>query len=127
MAYKLVAFDGHPVLKLSTGKATLPGAKQVWRRVEAGRLAGDLVTLVDESPMGGAEPLLQPVMKAGARLGQDTLDMARARASAQRAGLAPEHHLLAAQPYPVKLSAQLVALRDELTRELQSHGNPASR
>jgi nicotinate phosphoribosyltransferase len=127
MAYKLVAFDGHPVLKLSTGKATLPGAKQVWRRVEAGSIAGDLVTLVDESPIGGAEPLLQPVMKAGARLGQDTLDMARARASAQRAALAPEHHLLDAQPYPVELSAQLVALRDQLTRELQSHGNPASR
>ncbi len=29
--YKLVAFGDRPVLKLSTGKATLPGAKQVWR------------------------------------------------------------------------------------------------
>lgn len=120
MAYKLVAFDGRPVLKLSAGKATLPGAKQVWRRVEAGRLAGDLVALVDEPPPDGAEGLLQPVMKDGARLGHDTLAAARARALAQRAALAPEQRLLDAQPYPVESSAQLVALRDVLTGKLQA-------
>lgn len=118
MAYKLVAFDGRPVLKLSAGKATLPGAKQVWRRVEAGRLAGDLVTLVDEPPTEGAQPLLQPVMKDGARLGQDSLAAARARAAAQRAALAPEQRRLDAQPYPVELSVRLITLRDTLTREL---------
>ena len=32
MAYKLVELDGRPVLKLSAGRATLPGRKQVWRR-----------------------------------------------------------------------------------------------
>jgi hypothetical protein len=30
-AYKLVQFGGRPVMKLSAGKATLPGAKQVYR------------------------------------------------------------------------------------------------
>ena len=30
-AYKLVAYDGRPVLKLSAGKMTMPGAKQVHR------------------------------------------------------------------------------------------------
>ena len=29
--YKLVEFDGRPVLKLSPAKATAPGRKQVWR------------------------------------------------------------------------------------------------
>ena len=29
--YKLVEYDGRPVLKLSPAKATAPGAKQVWR------------------------------------------------------------------------------------------------
>ena len=47
-AYKLVAFDGRPVLKLSAGKATLPGAKQVWRRLDGDRFAGDVVALRDE-------------------------------------------------------------------------------
>ena len=31
LVYKLVEVDGRPVLKLSAGKATLPGRKQVWR------------------------------------------------------------------------------------------------
>ncbi len=30
--YKLVEYDGRPVAKQSTGKASLPGAKQVFRR-----------------------------------------------------------------------------------------------
>src|SRR5262245_8300057 len=30
MAYKLVEFGGRPTMKLSAGKATLPGRKQVW-------------------------------------------------------------------------------------------------
>lgn len=31
-AYKLVEYDGLPVMKLSTGKVTLPGPKQAFRR-----------------------------------------------------------------------------------------------
>src|SRR5262249_43095462 len=58
LVYKLVAFDGRPVLKLSAGKATLPGAKQVWRRSEGARFGGDVVTLAGEDGPPGAEPLL---------------------------------------------------------------------
>ena len=36
MAYKLVQYDGRPVMKLSTGKATLVDQKQVWRRRSTG-------------------------------------------------------------------------------------------
>jgi hypothetical protein len=32
MAYKLALSDGRPVLKLSAGKVTLPGSKQIWHR-----------------------------------------------------------------------------------------------
>ena len=45
--YKIVAFDGRPVLKLSTSKSTLPGSKQVWRRRTDGTFAGDVVALAD--------------------------------------------------------------------------------
>jgi nicotinate phosphoribosyltransferase len=115
MAYKLVAFDGRPVLKLSEGKATLPGAKQVWRTTEHDRFAGDLVMLADEPPPDGAAPLLRPVMRHGLRLFHETLETARARAAEQRARLSPEQRLLDAQPYPVRLSAELASLRDTLT------------
>jgi len=57
--YKLVAVDGRPMAKRSTGKATLPGAKQVWRRP---RFGGDVLALADEAdPAPGAEPLLEEV------------------------------------------------------------------
>ena len=59
MVYKLAAFDGRPVLKLSADKATLPGPKQVWRRIEDGRFAGDVVALADEGPPEGHERRIQ--------------------------------------------------------------------
>ena len=52
LVYKLVELDGHGVMKLSTGKATLPGSKQVWRRPER-PFAGDVVALADEAPPDG--------------------------------------------------------------------------
>jgi nicotinate phosphoribosyltransferase len=63
-AYKLVEYDGNPVMKLSTGKATLPGPKQVYRR--PGRT--DLLARRDEDPPAAAEALLEPVMLHGRRL-----------------------------------------------------------
>jgi nicotinate phosphoribosyltransferase len=63
--YKLVEFDGRPVLKLSPAKATAPGRKQVWRGPSA-----DVLGLRDEAAPGpNHEPLLEPVMRAGRRLG----------------------------------------------------------
>ncbi|HZD79126.1 MAG TPA: nicotinate phosphoribosyltransferase [Actinomycetota bacterium] len=62
--YKLVEYDGRPVLKLSEAKATEPGRKQVYRTAQR-----DLVALRDEPPPPGAEPLLVPVMLEGHRTG----------------------------------------------------------
>jgi nicotinate phosphoribosyltransferase len=62
--YKLVEFDGRPVLKLSPAKATAPGRKQVWRGPSV-----DVIGLRDEAAPGpNHEPLLEPVMRAGRRL-----------------------------------------------------------
>jgi nicotinate phosphoribosyltransferase len=67
MAYKLVQYDGRPVLKLSTGKKTLVGCKQVFRRTDGGRFfIKDSIALRDENVDG--EPLLRAVMKGGERL-----------------------------------------------------------
>jgi len=76
-AYKLVAFGERPVLKLSAGKATLPGAKQVWRRF---RIDEDVLATRDEPGPAGFEPLLVPVMRGGRRIGPpDTIEAARHR------------------------------------------------
>lgn len=81
-AYKLQEYAGRPRRKLSEGKATWPGRKQVWRRFEAdGTIAHDTVGLEEEQPSG--EPLLHPVVRAGRRLKDcPTLIQARAHAAA---------------------------------------------
>jgi len=65
-AYKLVQYDGRPVLKLSSGKKTLVSEKQVFRQKDNNRLAGDTIALRDERLEG--TPLLNCVMKNGERL-----------------------------------------------------------
>ncbi|OLZ59188.1 nicotinate phosphoribosyltransferase [Streptomyces sp. IMTB 2501] len=64
-AYKLVEYDGRPVMKLSSAKVTAPGRKQVFRR--AGR--PDVIALAGEEPPESARPLLHTVMRGGRRTG----------------------------------------------------------
>ncbi|MET8946881.1 nicotinate phosphoribosyltransferase [Streptomyces sp. NPDC004542] len=64
-AYKLVEYDGRPVMKLSSAKVTAPGRKQVFRR--AGR--PDVIALWREGPPDAARPLLRTVMRGGRRTG----------------------------------------------------------
>ena len=112
LVYKLAQLGGRPLLKLSTDKATLPGIKQVWRRLDGrGVLAGDVIGLAGEDLDG--VPLLEPRMRQGVRVaeGPEDLSIIRQRVAEQLAalpaairGLAP-----ADPPYPVEVSP---ALRD---------------
>ncbi|MFJ9811039.1 nicotinate phosphoribosyltransferase [Streptomyces sp. NPDC101158] len=87
MAYKLVEYDGRPVMKLSSAKVTAPGRKQVFR----GPGLHDVVGLANEPPPEGTEPLLHTVMRGGLRTGPpDTLAAARARFEADLAALPEE-------------------------------------
>lgn len=82
--YKLVQLGPDPVAKLSVGKESLPGPKQVWRRAGA----PDLLALRDEPGPPGAHPLLQPVLSGGGRLaGPTSLAAARRRLEADLAWL----------------------------------------
>lgn len=65
-AYKLVEYAGHAKMKLSSGKCTLPGAKQVFRD-SAGYCRDDVLALRDEPVPAGYEPLLVPVVRGGRR------------------------------------------------------------
>jgi nicotinate phosphoribosyltransferase len=125
MAYKLVEFDGRPTLKLSEGKATLPGQKQVWRLNDGEAFSFDVVGLAEEAPPERGEPLLGVVMERGERLVSESLAEARERCADQRLRLAPRHRALSAAPYEVTLSERLVALRDRVADEQrQRHGLP---
>ncbi len=85
-AYKLVAYADAPRRKRSEGKELWPGAKQVYRRLDAyGALSGDILALADETADG--EPLLKPVMRKGRPLAQPTLEESRALATASLAAL----------------------------------------
>jgi nicotinate phosphoribosyltransferase len=112
-------------MKLSPGKRTLPGAKQVWRRLEGGRAVGDLVSLRDEPVPRDAVPLLEPVMRGGVRLSVGGLSEARERAAAERSALAPRHRRLDADRYPVETSPALRALGARLAAELSANPGAA--
>ncbi len=117
-AYKLVRYGERPVAKLSPGKPSLPGAKQVFR----GRATdGDLLGLRDEPAPADREPLLLPVMAARGRTGTGTrdLDAGRARFDADLAWL-PEPARALRQPRPVQvhLTRPLRDLRDQVHASL---------
>jgi len=78
--YKLQEYAGRPRRKRSTGKATWPGRKQVFRRhCSSGRFDGDCIALASENLPG--QPLLKTVMRNGARLDRpESLPSARQHA-----------------------------------------------
>ncbi|HUY55368.1 MAG TPA: nicotinate phosphoribosyltransferase [Candidatus Nanopelagicaceae bacterium] len=84
--YKLVNFDDRPVRKTSTGKATWPGAKQVWRRTD---WTGDLMALAGEtSPDDSYTALLEPVMHSGLPTSRGKRDLVEANTLFERQWLA---------------------------------------
>jgi nicotinate phosphoribosyltransferase len=81
-AYKLQEYAGRPRRKRSTGKATWPGRKQVFRNFNPdGTILADTIGLVDE-PLPG-RPMLVPAMRGGRRVSQPTLAEIRAHAQAE--------------------------------------------
>lgn len=78
IVYKLVEYDGNPRAKYSEKKATLPGAKQVFRD---GTPMSDVLATRDEDARG--ERLLAPIWRDGETLCRFDLEQARTRAAAQ--------------------------------------------
>ena len=79
MSYKMVEYAGRPVQKLSTGKISWPGKKQVFRQLDdRRRLRKDVLGLRDEN-VADSEPLLEKVMENGRAVKTPTLSAARER------------------------------------------------
>jgi nicotinate phosphoribosyltransferase len=116
--YKLQEYAGMARRKRSTGKATWPGRKQVYRRYDpAGRFGHDTVTVEGDEPQG--EPLLVPVMRQGVRLGApESLAAIRGRAAEQLSRLPERLRALesVASPYRVEIAPALRALASQVDR-----------
>jgi nicotinate phosphoribosyltransferase len=121
MAYKLVKYDGRPVMKLSTGKVTLVEDKQVWRRCVDGYSVEDSIALRHETgDLPDAQPLLQCVMRAGQVMApRPTLAAARMQHAEEIARLpTPYRRLRDGEHYPVRLSQALAALQERVQASL---------
>jgi nicotinate phosphoribosyltransferase len=121
MAYKLVEYEGRPVLKLSSGKRTWVGRKQVYRLYdEQGRMREDHLCLATESPEEG-EPLLKEVVKGGRRVSPpESLDTIRTRLSMDIAKLPSAcTDLLDPKSYPVHIGEGLDRLEEQTTRKVR--------
>lgn len=120
-AYKLQEYAGVARRKRSEGKATWPGRKQVFRRLDAaGLLAGDVLSLEGDVQTGTC--LLQPVMRDGKRLMPGpSLSQLRATASASLASLpAALRRLDPAPAYRVQIAPALIDLTQAVDQRQQS-------
>ncbi|WP_045561864.1 nicotinate phosphoribosyltransferase [Streptomyces sp. FxanaA7] len=117
-AYKMVEYDGRPVMKLSSAKETAPGAKQVFRR----RGCADVIGLADEEPPDDAVALLEAVMHEGRRTGRPpTLDECRARCAADVAELPSSARRISAPVAPrAAPSERLTALTAQVRHRVEN-------
>jgi len=115
-AYKLQSYAGRPKRKLSEGKATWPGAKQVWRTYDAdGRMRGDILSLETDRQPG--EPLIVPVMRAGKLIASlPALAQIREHAARDLKRLAgPLARLESGFEYTVQMADALRALAEQIS------------
>ncbi|NLU75704.1 nicotinate phosphoribosyltransferase [Streptomyces sp. HNM0575] len=117
-AYKMVAYDGRPVMKLSSTKVTAPGPKQVFRS----HGGSDVIALRHEHPASDVRPLLRPVMRHGRRVTEPPpLGEARERFTAEVAQLPPESRRITGPlPQQPVFSDQLKALTEQVRHRIES-------
>jgi len=107
-------------MKLSSGKVSLAGPKQVFRqRDEKGFFKGDLIGLLEEE-VADSESLLATVMKDGKRLFPPQPLPKIQEVFRNEFSLLPETYKdLEGNPsYPVKITPRLQALQDQVRREI---------
>lgn len=119
VAYKLVEYEDRSVLKLSTGKESWPGKKQVFRQVNSKtQIEKDIVGLRGEELSG--ERLLQETMRDGRAISPyPKLAEIRERLTADLAAM-PKSVKKLRDPgcFAVEFSPKLKALREEIARKM---------
>ncbi|AEY94047.1 nicotinate phosphoribosyltransferase [Streptomyces hygroscopicus subsp. jinggangensis 5008] len=124
-AYKLVEYDGHPVMKLSSAKVTAPGRKQVFRRPGQ----PDVIALAGEEPPEAAQPLLRTVMRDGRRTwSPDHWQDARKRFREDLAALpGPVLRIEDPEPVPPVWSKALTRLTASVRTDIEARLRPEGR
>ena len=116
IVYKLVQFGDRPVRKLSPGKATLAGEKQVFRNLESkGRYEKDIIGLRDDR-IENSLPLLEKFLDDGVRTHSPTsLESIRSRFKENFSLLDEKYKDIKKKvAYPVETSPRLEALQKTL-------------
>jgi nicotinate phosphoribosyltransferase len=123
--YKLVQIGDRAVAKLSESKVTYPGAHQIYRYLEDGKLAHDALGLADERSYAfvNAEALLIPVMRKGHVVHRESIHDMRDRCREQVALLPESLRTIGPRTdkheshYEVRPSEQLNALLERCRQE----------
>jgi nicotinate phosphoribosyltransferase len=116
MVYKMVRVGDRNVRKVSEGKKTLAGEKQVFRQTDAdGRFLGDMIGVRDDVP-DGAAALLTRVMQKGRPVGpMPTLAEIRSRFAANFERLGGGYKRFEDPDlYPVTVSPRLTEIQEGL-------------
>jgi len=123
--YKLAEDNRGPKMKLSEGKRTWPGRKQVYRQEdENGSYLYDALTLADDEVPG--RPMLELVVKDGKRVRpRQSLKETREYCLDSVRRLPKEARNVIARPYEIKPSPRLVDLADSLEKKYLSRVNLA--
>jgi nicotinate phosphoribosyltransferase len=116
-AYKLVEYQDRPVLKLSPGKASWPGKKQVFRALSAAGTQKDVIGLREEDLPG--DRLLEEVMRQGVTVrAHPSLFEIRARVAAELNRLPESLRKIREPDRPlVEFSPKLKILREAIGRK----------
>jgi len=118
--YKLVEIDGIPVMKQSSGKASYPGRKQIFREFIEGKLKTDTLGLFTES-YPEKQPLLKLFMKDGKRLESPcTLKTIKQQTAVSVASLPADIlNLNSTTSMTIKISTSLQQLTQQTKKELK--------
>lgn len=120
IAYKLTEYAGEGRMKLSTGKPSLPGRKQVFREFRDGVAVRDVIARRDEILPGAG--LLGPFMISGRRVAEQTCDLSQIRVHAKEQLAALPAQLRTLEPrgarYDVSISEELARYEQEVRARL---------
>ncbi len=118
--YKLSEDDRGPRIKLSSGKVTLPGKKQVYRVIKNGKMVKDIITLEDEKPEEKeVYPLLIKVMEKG-KIIEELPSLKKIQEKfMERLDMLPDElkEIEELKEYPVEIGKELSALTEKLIAE----------
>lgn len=115
-AFKMVEYDGRPVMKLSGAKVSAPGPKQVYRFAGAdGLMSHDLLAAAREPAPRGGTGLLSEVMRGGHPIAPlPSLAEVRERCGRNLRALPSAYKALRSPArYPVEVSGRLRRLGEE--------------